>query len=70
MIWDMMPMLYPNEMYAMWHWLMFPLIDIAGPELVWAVGIEALEYPPTWVTSVAERDIVEAALQRHFLENP
>ena len=62
-------MLQKTELYDAWHWLMFPLIDLVGPELIWAIGIEALEYPPTWATTPQERDIVEAALQQHLLEH-
>ena len=50
-----------------WHWLMFPMLDLLGPELVYAVGLECLEYPPTWVDTKQEADQVEAAVIE-FLE--
>jgi hypothetical protein len=50
-----------------WHWLMFPMLDLLGPELVYAVGLEALKYPPTWVDTKLEADRVEAAVIE-FLE--
>ena len=51
----------------LWHWLMIPLTDLLGPELVYAVGPEALGYPPTWVDTKQEADQVEAAVIE-FLE--
>ena len=52
----------------LWHWLMIPLTDMLGPELVYAVGLEALAYPPTWVDMKEEADLVEAAVIE-FLES-
>jgi len=51
----------------LWHWLMIPMPDLLGPELVYAVGLECLEYPPTWVDTKQEADQVEAAVIE-FLE--
>ena len=45
-----------------WHWRMFPLLDFFGPELVYAVGLKSLEYPPTWVDTKQEADQVETAV--------
>lgn len=45
-----------------WHWLMFPMLDLIGPEIVYAVGLEALGYPPTWVDTKPEADQVETAV--------
>ena len=45
-----------------WHWLMWPLIDLFGFELVWSVGLETLGYPPTLVDLPAEAELVESAL--------
>lgn len=61
-------MVQADELYQSWHWLMFAMVDVIGPELIWVVGLEALGYPPTWVTTIEERDLVEAALQVHFLK--
>jgi len=41
---------------------MFPMLDLIGPEIVYAVGLKALEYPPTWVDTKEEADQVEAAV--------
>lgn len=46
---------------------MIPLTDLLGPELVYAVGLESLGYPPTWVDTKQEADQVEAAVIE-FLE--
>jgi len=51
----------------LWHWLMIPMTDLLGPELVYAVGLESLGYPPTWVDTKQEADQVEAAVME-FLE--
>lgn len=56
----------PNLTQYHWHWLMFPLTDLLGPELVYAVGLQALGYPPTWVDTQAEVDAVDAALIKHI----
>jgi hypothetical protein len=51
-----------------WDWLMIPLTDMFGPELVYAVGMKVLGYPPTWVDMKQEEaDLVEAAVIK-FLE--
>jgi len=52
----------PEKNYTMWHWLMHPMVDMLGPDLVYAVGIECLKYPPTWVDTKPEADLVEAAI--------
>jgi len=49
-----------------WHWIMFPMLDLLGPELVYAVGIQALGYPPTWVDMKEEAAIVEAAIKKYL----
>lgn len=49
-----------------WHWAMFPLIDLVGPELVYAVGLKALGYPPTFADTQKEADIVDAAIIQHL----
>ena len=57
----------PSLTEFFWHWLMFPILDLLGPELVYAVGLECLGYPPTWVDTKQEADQVEAAVIQ-FLE--
>lgn len=57
----------PDEIQFHYHWLMFPMLDLLGPELVYAVGLESLGYPPTWVDTKQEADQVEAAVIE-FLE--
>lgn len=57
----------PDLSHLMWPWLMQPMVDLLGPELVYAVGMECLEYPPTWVDTKPEADKVEAAVME-FLE--
>ena len=49
-----------------WHWIMFPMTDLLGPELVYSVGLKALEYPPTWVDTKQEADLVEAAIDKYL----
>lgn len=49
-----------------WHWTLFPALDLFGPEVVYMVGLEALEYPPTWVDQKEEVEAVEAALVRYL----
>lgn len=44
----------PNEIQFHYHWIMFPMLDLLGPELVYAVGLEALKYPPTLVDTKPE----------------
>lgn len=51
-----------------WHWLLFPLVDMAGPELVYSAGLETLGYPPTWADTQEEADTVEASVIR-FLDS-
>ena len=45
-----------------WHWLMHSLIRLVGPRVVYDVGLQVLEYPPTWVDTHYEADLVEAAV--------
>jgi len=45
-----------------WHWIMYPMVDLLGPELVYAVGLKALGYPPNWVDTKNEADSVESAI--------
>ena len=45
-----------------WHWLMHSLIRLVGPRVVYDVGLQVLEYPPTWVDTHHEADLVEAAV--------
>lgn len=47
-------------------WMLFPHLDMFGPAIVYAVGLEALGYPPTWVDTTQEADLVEAAIWRHL----
>ncbi len=54
----------PNLVQFFWHWLMFPLLDLIGPELVYSIGLQALGYPPTWVDMAEEVADVEAAVVR------
>ena len=56
----------PDVIPFHWHWLMYPLIDLLGPELVYAVGLEALGYPPTLVDTQQEVDQVHPALIKHL----
>jgi hypothetical protein len=57
----------PELVEFFWHWLMYPLLDMIGPELVYSIGLECLGYPPTWVDLKEEADLVEAAVIE-FLE--
>jgi hypothetical protein len=71
-IWEFMGMSLRGEVDPaltefFWHWLMFPMLDLLGPELVYAVGLESLGYPPTWVDTKQEADQVETAVME-FLE--
>jgi hypothetical protein len=45
-----------------WHWLMHSLIRLVGPRVVYDVGLQVLEYPPTWVDTHTEADLVENAV--------
>ncbi len=45
-----------------WHWLLHSLIDLVGPAVVYDAGLVVLEYPPTWVDTHQEADVVEAAV--------
>lgn len=56
----------PELTQYFWHWLMFPLLDLIGPELVYSIGMNALDYPPTWVDTKEEADLVEAAIVLHL----
>ena len=56
----------PELTQYFWHWLMFPLLDLIGPELVYSIGMEALDYPPTWADTKEEADLVEAAIVLHL----
>jgi hypothetical protein len=58
----------PELIQFHWHWLMFPLLDMIGPELVYVVGLETLGYPPTWIDLKEEADLVESAVVE-FLQN-
>jgi hypothetical protein len=41
-----------------------PLVDRYGPERVWSVGLEVLQYPPTWIAKwVGEMDVLTKALE-------
>lgn len=51
-----------SETSAGWHWLLFSLIDLAGTAVVYDVGLAVLEYPPTWVDTHEEAEIVETAV--------
>ena len=71
-VWEFFEMSQSGEVDSaltpyLWHWLMIPMTDLLGPELVYAVGLEALGYPPTWVDTKQEADQVEAAVME-FLE--
>jgi hypothetical protein len=71
-VWEFFEMSQRNEVDAesvpyIWHWIMHPMCDLLGPELVYAVGLKALEYPPTWVDTKKEADLVEAAIDK-FLD--
>ena len=52
----------------LWDWRMFPMLDLLGPELVYAVGLKSLGFPPTLVDTKEEADQVEAAVIK-FLKN-
>ena len=54
-----------NEIPYHWHWILFPLLEQYGPELVYAVGLNALGYPPTWVDLAEEAAKVEAAMKTY-----
>lgn len=56
----------PAQIPSHWHWIMYPLIDLLGPELVYAVGLQALGYPPTLVDTQQEVDQVDAALIKYL----
>ena len=52
----------PELMPYFWHWIMFPMLDLVGPELVYSIGLKVLGYPPTWVDMQEEAAEVEAAV--------
>jgi len=58
--------LNPERVPYHWHWSMFPLIDLVGLELVYAVGLKALGYPPTLVDTQIEANVVDSALMKHL----
>jgi len=58
--------LEPGMKYIKWHHTLLPHVDLFGAERVYSVGLEALEYPPTWANSQAEADIVESALTAYI----
>jgi hypothetical protein len=45
-----------------WHWVLHSLINLVGARVVYDVGLQVLEYPPTWVDTHQEADLVEAAV--------
>lgn len=51
-----------HNIHIRWHWIMQSLVKLVGPQTVWDVGLKVLEYPPTWVDTHAEADIVESAV--------
>ncbi len=71
-VWDFFELSLAGEVDAtvtkfFWHWLLFPAVDLIGPELVYSIGLESLGYPPTWCDTQQEADQVEAAITK-FLE--
>jgi hypothetical protein len=56
----------PTKIYESWHWLFFPMLEMLGPELIYSIGLTALEYPPTWANTKQEADLVEAAVDLYF----
>lgn len=55
-----------------WEWPrgLDDLVAKHGGRAVYAVGLQALGYPPTWSTSGAEFVTVKRALQQEFSQNP
>ena len=65
-LWSAMPMTTTDEtdrfwLKCCWHWSLQATAQMLGPGFVWAVGLEALGYPPTWVDMQEEAVIVKAA---------
>lgn len=52
----------PARVRFTWPHFLFDAVDLLGPSLVYSVGLIALGYPPTWVSTYAEAQQVEAAL--------
>lgn len=44
--------------------MMMPLVARHGASRVWDAGLIALEFPPTWVSQIGERDRVAKQLQK------
>ena len=66
-LWDWFPVTLSSEVdaeriYFEWPYLMIPIVEMVGPQLTYAVGLQALGYPPTWVDLTSERDAVSSAL--------
>lgn len=49
-----------------WHWIMFGLLDLLGTELVYEVGLKCLGYPPTWVDTPEELQLIDSAIAEHL----
>ena len=68
-VWDFFEMSLRDELNPDgWHWLLRPMCDMLGVELVYAVGLKALEYPPTWADTKQEADLVELAIEKYLTE--
>ena len=70
-VWDFFHMAQEGEVDRelvpyFWHWLFYPAIDVFGPEIVYAIGLERLEYPPTWADTIEEVRAVESAVIDHI----
>lgn len=44
-----------------WHWTLLSTAEMLGPGFVWSIGLQALGYPPTWIHTKAEADVVITA---------
>lgn len=56
----------PALVRYVWPHLLFDAVDLLGPSLVYNVGLEAIGYPPTIISSHEEHRQVEAALITHL----
>jgi len=46
-----------------WPRLLLQAVEVHGAGVVWATGLDALGYPPTWAHSFKEVDLVLKAIK-------
>ena len=78
-MWGQLDMVMPDELdpdkvRINYHHSLLTPIAFFGVERVWAIGLDALGYPPTWVHSKSESQLVHDALladarTRHGIES-